>query len=359
MNSSLILTYNKHNLTATGINRQFNYDVCNEYLLDNQDLSDTTLKGYRTCLNQFIFWLKANNITQPTKDTIKGYKLFLKNSSYTIATKNQYIRAVKHLFKWLNSRGYYYNISEDIKEFKDTNKHKRDSLTFKEIKKIIDDIGTNTEVDLRDRAIIILTSTLGLRVNEVININVNDIERKDNIYIVNILSKGQTEKNTKKAIPKQVYQTIQDYLTIKKDYKPSDALFTSTANRTLNVSDKRLSKETLSQIVKKRFRASGFDSSKITFHSLRHLTADATLTATDKNIYKTQHYLRHKNASTTEIYLTEQEDIDINLANDVYNTIFNTSEIDKTKELRYAISDLDTKQINEVLNFIKEIKGGV
>jgi integrase/recombinase XerD len=352
--SSLAITLGNYNIKDALDDKTFNYNICNMYLLDNQDLSDTTIKSYRTYLKQFILWLKSNKIIKPTEDTIKAYKLYLKDSdNYTIATKNQYIRAVKHLFKWLDSRGIYPNIAINIKEFKDVRKHKRDSLTIKEINKIINDIDISNEIGLRDKAIIILASTLGLRANEIININISDIEQKGNYYVVSILGKGYQEKNTKKVIPKQVYLVIQDYLKVKKGYKSSDALFTSTSNRALN---QRLTKETLSQIVKGRYRASGFNSSKITLHSLRHLTADATLKATDNNIYKTQRYLRHKNTQTTEIYLSEQEDIDVGLANEVYNTIFNASEVDKTKELKDIIGTLDLSEIDNVLSYIKGLK---
>ena len=336
---------------------KLNTNIFNMYLLDNQDLSDTTIKAYKTYLNQFAIWLDANKIDKPTEDTIKAYKLYLKDNNYTIATKNQYLKAVKHLFKWLNSRGLYKDVSANVKEFRDDRKHKRDSLTISEINKIVNDIGKNTEVDLRDRAIIILASTLGLRANEIVNINIGDIEQKDNIYIVNILAKGYKEKTTKKAIPQQVFNVIQEYLDAKSNKKSSDALFTSTSNRALN---KRLTKETLSQIVKNRFRFSGFNSSKLTLHSLRHLTADATLKATDNNIYKTQHYLRHKNASTTEVYLTENEEIDIGLANDVYNLIFNSKASDNSKELKDIINTLDASDIDKVLSYIKsEVKNDI
>lgn len=359
MDNGLSIAFNKYNITPSE-EQQFNYNICNMYLLDNQDLSETTLKGYKTCLNRFIVWLKENNIKQPSEDTIKAYKLYLKNSNYTIATKNQYIRAVKHLFKWLDSREIYKDISKNVKEFRDNNKHKRDSLTANEVKKVLDSIGTISEIDLRDRAIIILASTLGLRANEIININVSDLEQKGNYYVVSILGKGYQEKNIKKVIPKQVYLVIQDYLNTKKGYKPSDALFTSTSHRTLKASDKRLCKETLSQIVKNRFRASGFNSSKLTLHSLRHLTADATLKATDNNIYKTQHYLRHQSPITTEGYLSERHDLDVSLANDVYNTIFNTpKDNQRYNELKAVINNLDASEIDKVIDYIKTIKGGV
>ena len=49
----------------------------------------------------------------------------LKDSNYTTGTKNQYIRAVKHLFKWLSKNNLYPNIAEDIKGFRDTKRLKK------------------------------------------------------------------------------------------------------------------------------------------------------------------------------------------------------------------------------------------
>lgn len=96
----------------------FNYDLCNKYLIDNVDLLDASIKGYRVCLNHFSKWLKDNDIKQPTKDDIIRYKMYLKDSNYTINTKNAYLKSVRHLFKWLNANNLYPNISEDIKGFK-------------------------------------------------------------------------------------------------------------------------------------------------------------------------------------------------------------------------------------------------
>lgn len=354
--SSLAIT--KTNMINYEINREVEFNsnnFCYKYLLDNNDLSDTSIKSYRVCLKNFTNWLKSNDINNPTRDDIKAYKIYLKASDYSICTKNQYLRAVKHFFNWLYSNELYPNIASNIKEFRDTRKHKRDSLTIDEVNKIVNDIGISSEVDLRDRAIIILASSLGLRANEIVNINLNDIEQRDNYYVVNILAKGYQEKSTKKVITKQVYDVLQAYINKKDNVKSKDALFTSTSNR---AKGKRLTTDTLSKIVKQRFKNSGFNSDKLTLHSLRHLTADATLQATDNNIYKTQGYLRHKNITTTEIYLSEQEDIDVGLADEVYNTIFNPKKADKSKELKDAISTLNDNQIDLVLSYIDKIKGG-
>lgn len=350
--SELVLKANYNFLTASDdININFNNQLLNKYLLDNVNITDTTIKGYRVCIKNFLKWLSDNNIIYPTNEDIKKYILYLKTSDYTTATKNQYIRATKHLFKWLSDNNLYNNIALNIKEFRDTKKHKRDSLTPKEIQKIISDIDTSDEVGKRDKAIIILASSLGLRASEVVNIDTKDIEQKDNVYLVSIKGKGYTEKNTKKVIIREVYDAIQDYINSKSI--KTDALFTSTSNRAFN---KRLTKESLSTIIKNRFKNSGFNSSKLTFHSLRHTTADATLKASDNNIYTTQKYLRHQNTSTTEIYLSEKEDINPILASDVYNEIFNIDAIDKSKELRVLIETLNTDEITDVINYINQIK---
>ena len=78
--SSLTMTLNNYDVKDVSDAINFNYNICSKYLLDNQDLSDTTIKSYKTYLNQFILWLKSNNINKPTEDTIKAYKLYLKKS---------------------------------------------------------------------------------------------------------------------------------------------------------------------------------------------------------------------------------------------------------------------------------------
>ena len=145
---SELALYKQSILSASDDNIQvyFNNQLMNRYLIANVDISDTTIKGYRVCIRQFIKWLKDNNINQPTRDDIKAYKLHLKNSNYTNGTKNQYIRAVKHLFKWLSSEGLYKDVASNIKGFKVISDNtKKDAFTESEIKKIIDDIDTGVQ----------------------------------------------------------------------------------------------------------------------------------------------------------------------------------------------------------------------
>lgn len=338
--------------------KTFNYNLCDKYLMDNVDLLDASVKGYQVCLNHFRVWLKDNDIKQPTKEDIIKYKMYLKDSNYAINTKNAYIKAVRHLFKWLNANNLYPNVSEDIKGFKvKSGVIKKDAFTEKDIQKILDDIDTNTIQGKRDYAIILLMLTGGLRINEVSLIDIKDIEVKNNQYIVNIQSKGyqnknSTDRDTYIKIIKPVYDAIKDYLDTRPNTNGYDALFTSTSNRALN---KRLTKQSLSQILKNRFRASGYDSNKLTAHSLRHTTATLLLKS-GASLYKTQHHLRHKDPKTTEIYINLNDKESDTSEQDIYNQLFNSNMQDNIKILRDEINNLSDNQVNNVLDYIKSLK---
>lgn len=336
--------------------QEFTNNFYYRYLLNNNDLSDATIKGYKVWLNQFFIWLKDNNIKQPNKDTIKAYKLYLKNANYSIGTKNQYIRAVKHLFKWLYNEGLYDNIADSIKGFRDLNKaHKKDTFTEQDIKKILNDIDTTTITGKRDKAIILLMVIGGLRVNEVINIDIQDIEQKDNVRKVFIKGKGHQDKDTYIKIIDSVYDAIKDYLATRDNINGLEPLFTGTSNRAKN---KRLCKETLSQILKNRFRDSGYDSKRLTAHSLRHTTANILLKATNNDIYKVQHHLRHQDPKTTEIYLNANNKEQDTSEQDIYNQIFNADKQDVLKDVKNELNKLNTQDLSSVLEYIKSIKGG-
>lgn len=354
---SELALYNNYVLDASDdLQVYFNNQLLNRYLIANVDITDTTIKGYRVCIRQFLKWLNDNQIKKPTKDTIKAYKLYLKESNYTNGTKNQYIRAVKHLFKWLSDEGIYENVASSVKGFKViADNTKKDAFTEQDIKKIIDDIDTSDIVGKRDKAIILLMLVGGLRITEVHNMDIQDIEVKNNEYIINIMGKGHTEKDNYIKIIKPIYDVLKDYLDTRQNKKGIDPLFTSTSNRALN---KRITKETLSQIIKNRFRYSGYDSKKLTAHSIRHTTATLLLKS-GADIYKTQHHLRHQDPKTTEIYINlnnkEQDTSEL----DIYNQVFNNSKQSNLKDLRDAINNLDASEVIDVLNYIKDIKGGV
>ena len=337
---------------------EFKYSYYKKYLLDNIHLSNTTIKGYRVCLNQFILWLKNNNIKQPTETNLKEYVKYLKDSNYTTGTKNQYIRAVKHLFKWLSKNNLYPNIADDLKGFRDTQKVKKDAFTEQDIIKILNDIDTTTIKGKRDKAILLLTITGGLRATEIHNINIEDIEVKNSQYIVNIKGKGHNSKDDYIKIIEPVYDAIQDYLKTRDIKDKKEPLFISASHRTLNLSAERqrITKESLSQIFKKRFRDSGYDSKKISLHSLRHSTATIFLKATDNNIYRVQQHLRHQDPKTTEVYINLNNKEQETAEQDIYNQIFNQDKQQLINDIKKELNTLSDTDLNNILKQIKGIK---
>ena len=119
------------------------------------------------------------------------------------------------------------------------------------------------------------------------------------------------------GIAPEVAAAIKDYLKSRSDRLTGTApLFVSTGNRSRG---KRIAPTTISTMLKKAMQQAGFDSERITAHSLRH-TAGTAVQELTGNIYATQKYMRHSNPATTEIYLhNDTEKAEVSIAQQLYN----------------------------------------
>jgi integrase/recombinase XerD len=352
--SELVLKSNYLSMDISQDDRAiFNYQLINKFI-DYADVNTLTIRCYKTYIRHFIKWLLDNDIRQPKRDDIKAYKKYLDTTNLSVGTKNQYLRAVKLLFKWLSSEGIYFNIADNIKSFKsDNTKHKKDALSSQEIKKLLDDIDTSNIEGKRDKAILLLMAVGGLRINEVRLMDIKDITTRNDRHIIYIQGKNHTEKDDYIYVIDDVYKVITDYLDARGNYNASDVLFTSASNNSFN---KRLSREYLSKLIKHRLISSGFNSRRITAHSIRHSTA-SILIKNGSDLITTQHYLRHLDPKTTEIYINEDNKDKDTSAQDVYNAIYGTaSDKANIKELKENINTLTPNQVLSVLDYIKSIK---
>ncbi len=332
-----------------------NYEVAinNELaqrFIDYSEVQPSTLKGYAGYIKQLLIYLKNNDILQPTREDIREYKRYLDSRQLAEGTKQQYFRACKHFFKWLSSENLYPNISDNLKGFKvSSDNTKKESFNELEIQNILEKIDTADEVGKRDYALILLSVIGGLRINELANILISDIQMIRGQYIVYILGKGHTEKDTYIKLIEPVHKAINDYLSIKKEYTKKDYLFTSTSNRALN---KGLTKESISKIIKDRFRNAGYDTPKLTAHSLRH-TSHTMLHKSGADLERVQRHARHKDPKTTEIYI-HIADRDFNTdEEDIYNQIFNANKNTAIKELENIISNLNEEEMESLIKQLK------
>lgn len=360
------------------------------------DRSEKTTQSYLTNLRQFVAWLKYAQIRNPVRDDIISYRQWLtvehdairldpgsangwtyrtdthgKPMRITCAanTKAQYLRIVCQFFRWTAANGIYPDIAANIHAPKLKNDtHRKEALTVKEVQAIETSITEraqertqaaqearkdtagrmqrSTEQGKRLYAIYLLAVNAGLRTIEISRANVKDLETKGGQSWLYIWGKGHSEPDQKKPIAPEVAAAIKDYLRSRTD-KPTGAspLFVSTGNRS---GGKRIAPTTISKMLKRAMQQAGFDSPRITAHSLRHTAGTAVMEMTG-NLYTAQTYMRHSNPATTEIYLhNETEQQEAHTAQQLYNLYHGNGSADPREKLEQMISSLNPKQIEQL-----------
>lgn len=365
------------------------------------DRGEKTTRTYIVNLRQFIAWLRYSAITRPERQDIISYRQYLCTEHEAIQldglswkyrtdksgnpvkvickpnTIKQYLQSVCQFFKWTATEGLYPNIAENIHAPKvkhDT--HRKEALTAAEVQTIENSITRKaaeslneaeqaqkdtegrmqraTEKGKRLYAMYLLTVTAGLRTIEISRANIKDLEEKGGCTYLYIWGKGHTEADTKKALAPEVAAAIKDYLKSRTD-RPTGAspLFVATGNRSKG---KRIAATTISTMLKGAMKEAGFNSERLTAHSLRH-TAGTNAMQLTGDLYTTQQYMRHSSPATTEIYLhidTEQKEAEI--AQRLYNHyhgIDNTA--DSREQLQETIQKMSKEQLEQLAAIAKAI----
>lgn len=269
------------------------------------DVKDTTLQGYTVAIRHFFTWLKANQITRPAREDLQAYKKHLATDAsetgkpFKAGTQARYFRAVKLFFKWTAAEGLYINVADNLKAAKtrQDNTH-RDALTAADVRRILNSIDRGTEQGRRNYAIVLLCVTGGLRIIELQRANIEDIKTIAGEPVLFIQGKGRDEKDEYKKLPPEVFDALQGYLSARGSCRRSDPLFCGTSNR---AKGRRITEPGLSRIIKDVLRAAGYDSDRITAHSLRHTSVTLLLEA-GATLQQAQHHARHADPATTGIY---------------------------------------------------------
>ena len=147
----------------------------------------------------------------------------------------------------------------------------------------------------RDYAIITLFLNCGMRLSELIGINIKDIHFDD--AKMTVIGKGNKERTI--YLNKACMNAIKDYLEVRPkegvDYKSKDALFLSERRE-------RISRRSVQYIVEKELKKAGLDTTKYSVHKLRHTAATLMYQYGEVDIRALQELLGHASISTTEIY---------------------------------------------------------
>jgi integrase/recombinase XerD len=252
-----------------------------------------TIQSYGRCLKQLVEYFREHGIIEPTHDDLREYRHYLM-SIRTPRTAQLYFTTARMFFSHLEDTGQYPNVARGIKGIKvNQNNHAKDYLTGYQVREILARV-----TDLRDRAMIMLMFTAGLRCCEVMRANIEDMRNMGNDAVLYVQGKGHDAKDELVKLEPHTHKAILAYLSTRTDQSGAAPLFTSNANRNRG---QRMTTISISRIVKNSFIAAGYISDRWTAHSTRHTAATLNL-LNGGTIQETQQLLRHASINTTLIY---------------------------------------------------------
>lgn len=264
-----------------------------EKFLSRLEVSSKTKNDYKRALKQFFLYAYDHNIRDPQRKDIVKYKNYLKEKQLSSCTISTYLSVIRNFFSFLQDKKFYPNICESVK-LKITNINRKEILTIDQVKTLLNHINTFTTLeDLRNKSLIMLLITTGLRIVEIERSNVGDVIQSKNQNILIIQGKGKKTKDDFIVINDDTLNVLNDYLTMRRPISNEEPLFISLSDRNYGG---RLTTRSLSRIVKEIFKQIGIDSEKITAHSLRHTALTFSLMI-GSSIEEVKEMARHKNIS--------------------------------------------------------------
>ena len=303
------------------ISREDNPDYLNSFLdysVTILNKSPNSIKEYNYDLATFLKFIKIHfGLTKETdfakitindlpisviqKITLDDIHAFISYLATELrsksATRARKVSSIRIFFKYLSAKAKLIEVNpaqnlETPKLDKRTPKY----LTLEDSKKLLDvasdEDNRNSE---RDYAITTLFLNCGMRLSELVNINIKDIQFDD--CKMTVIGKGNKERTI--YLNNACMRAISQYLSVRPkegiEYKSKDALFLSERRE-------RISNRTVQYIVKKKKKKAGLDTNKYSVHKLRHTAATLMYQYGNVDIRALQELLGHASISTTEIY---------------------------------------------------------
>lgn len=269
-----------------------------------QDISLNSRTTYLNAMVQFVRWCTEKKITEPKRETILSYKFWLDTKGLSSYTKAMYIVVVRRFFLWTEDSQLYPNVSRGVKGIKKFAKsHQKESLSIDALRQLFASINCSTLQGKRDFALINILVRTGLRLKEIASATLEDMYEQRGEMLLWIHGKGRASKDEFVLLTPQTLVSLHNYLQSRVIKSEKDPLFVSLSDRNYG---KKLTIFSLSRIIKRRLRAAGFDSKRITAHSLRHTFGVLSMQA-GASLYEVQLAMRHTAPTTTQLYLGDIE----------------------------------------------------
>ncbi|MBR5303472.1 MAG: tyrosine-type recombinase/integrase [Candidatus Gastranaerophilales bacterium] len=291
-------------------NNELTLEPLMKKFLNYIDVSDNTMKTYNVGLVQFCYYLKDNNIKEPTREDIINFREYLRET-HKPNTVNAYLIAIRNFYSWLEYEDISKDISKKIKGIKLERHHLKRGLSPEEIKKIID-----VCKDTREELIIKLAITCALRINEIRNIRIEDFYDDKGVVMLKVLGKARDGlKQDSVKIDDRIFELIKQYC---KEYNVKDYLFYSTSP---NNYGNMMTTTSLRKIINNLYKRAGLDMEKLSPHSTRHTSVELALES-GIPIQEVSEFVRHKSINTTMVYAKELNQRNSQIANTLGDFVF-------------------------------------
>ncbi len=278
-----------------------------DWLEIERGLSNQTQENYARFLKPFFKWLEIKKLEnlkpqEITPQLISEYRLFLSRQYWLKnkknlkkSTQNYYLIALRQFLRFFSEKEIPSLSPEKVKLLKQEKERKINFLTLDQIEKLLETPDTSTLIGKRDRAILEVFFSTGMRVGEIVNLNRNQIKigPKTKTLEICIVGKGQRPRTV--YLSERAVFWLNEYLKERTDREK--ALFVGFKGKKVLG---RLSKRSFERIVKKYAILAGLPST-VVCHTLRHSFA-TDLLQKGVDLRVVQEFLGHKNISTTQIY---------------------------------------------------------
>lgn len=291
---------------------EYHYDLINfisfqilrKVYFDDKEKFDYDLKKSNIDSNKIFNQTFINDINI---QDMYSYISYLDNElNDNTSTRSRKISALRSFYKYLHQEIEIIdnNITEKLRNPK-IQKRQPVYLTLSETEHLLEIVSQEKNEFLRNRdmAIVFTFLTTGMRLSELVSVDLKDI--KDDHF--SIIGKGNKERTI--YLTKNCIDLIENYIKIRKKYlkdKKIDALFISTRKQ-------RISNRAVQSTVEKYLEKAGFDTKTYSTHKLRHTAATLMYKYGNVDIRALKDVLGHESVSTTQIY-THLDDEDLKKA---------------------------------------------
>jgi site-specific recombinase XerD len=264
--------------------------------------SAKTAENYKLYLERFVEFSNDIVVDKITSEIVRKYRLWLnryKNNNedeLAIITQSYHLIALRGFLGYLSRRDIA-SLSPEKIELPKVSRKQVTFLHYDEVARLLDTIPLDDEVGLRDRAIVELLFSSGLRVSELVNLNRDHVNTKRREFMV----RGKGQKDRPIFIGEATALRVEDYLKARMDNLPPLFLSYSRNNTVSNSGDyRRLTARSIQRTITKYARLAGI-TKHVSPHTMRHSFA-TDLLMNGADIRSVQSMLGHSNISTTQVY---------------------------------------------------------